>query len=78
MYEYEYFAHTATTGLTSYDRILIVPLLIQYGRRVVVYRMWNADKYPYQEIMKVFYIMCMTLAREPKTQVRRSLDFQQH
>ncbi len=31
--------------------------------------MWDGDKYPYQEIMKVFYLMCMTLAREPKTQV---------
>ena len=33
--------------------------------------MWDADKYPYKDIMNMFYVISLTLAREPKTQVWR-------
>ena len=42
---------------------------MQYGRRVVVYQMWDGEKYPYRDIMNMFYVICVMLAREPKTQI---------
>ena len=42
---------------------------IKFGRRVIVYQMWDAEKYPYRDIMNMFYVICVTLAREPKTQL---------
>ena len=34
-----------------------------------MYRSWDAAKYPYKEIMNMFYVLCVLLAQEPKTQI---------
>lgn len=42
---------------------------MQHGRRIIAYQMWDADKYPYKTIMEMFYVLCMMLSREVKTQI---------
>jgi hypothetical protein len=42
---------------------------IQYGRRVVAYGMWDANKYPFMASTCQSFVVNMMLAREPKTQI---------
>ena len=41
----------------------------QYGRRQVLYKMWDAETYPFMRTTKSTFLTYMTLAREPKTQI---------
>ena len=41
----------------------------QYGRRQVLYKMWDAETYPFMKTTKSTFLTYMTLAREPKTQI---------
>ena len=41
----------------------------QYGRRQVLYKMWDAERYPFMRTTKSTFLTYMTLAREPKTQI---------
>ena len=41
----------------------------KYGRRQILYKMWDADKYPFMRTTKSSFLTYMTLAREPKTQI---------
>ncbi len=51
------------------DKFMVLPHRDKFGRRVIVYKMWDGVKYPYREIMNMFYVLCVALAREPKTQI---------
>ncbi|TRY67243.1 hypothetical protein TCAL_11788 [Tigriopus californicus] len=50
-------------------RFMVLPHRDKHGRRIIVYKMWDADKYPYKTIMEMFYVLCMMLSREVKTQI---------
>eukprot|EP00094_Tigriopus_californicus_P012196 TCALIF_11788-PA protein Name:"Protein of unknown function" AED:0.18 eAED:0.18 QI:58/0.66/0.75/1/1/1/4/0/181 len=63
----EYKIH-CTNVLPSTVREMITDNL-KHGRRIIVYKMWDADKYPYKTIMEMFYVLCMMLSREVKTQI---------
>ena len=47
----------------------------QYGRRQVLYKMWDAETYPFMKTTKSTFLTYMTLAREPKTQGPNSFHF---
>jgi hypothetical protein len=48
---------------------VVLPHRDKYGRRIVVFKMWNANKWPYKKGMEAFYVIMLLLSREPKTQI---------
>ena len=47
----------------------VLPHRDKYGRRIIVYKMWDAEKWPYKKGMEAFYAINLLLSREAKTQV---------
>ena len=36
---------------------------------MIIFKMWNAEKWSYKSGMEAFYVILLLLAREPKTQI---------
>ena len=53
---------------TSND-FVVLPHRDKHGRRIVVFKMWDADKWPYKSGLEAVYVILLLLAREPKTQI---------
>ena len=49
--------------------LAVLPHRDKYGRRIIVYKMWDAEKWPYKKGMEAFYAINLLLSREAKTQV---------
>lgn len=49
--------------------LAVLPHRDKYGRRIVVYKMWDVNKWPYKSGMEALYVIMLLLAREPKTQI---------
>ena len=47
----------------------VLPHRDKNGRRVVAFKMWDADRWSYKDGMEAFYVIMLLLAREPKTQI---------
>ena len=48
---------------------VVLPHRDKYGRRVVVFKMWDANQWSFKRGMESFYVIMLLLAREPKTQI---------
>ena len=49
--------------------LAVLPHRDKYGRRILVYKMWDAEKWPYKSGMEALYAVALLMSREPKTQI---------
>ena len=49
--------------------LAVLPHRDKHGRRIIVFKMWDANKWSFKQGLEAFYVIALLLAREPKTQV---------
>ena len=49
--------------------LAVLPRRDKHGRRVIVFKMWDANKWSFKQGLEAFYVIALFLAREPKTQI---------
>ena len=61
--------HVAPMIRDTAKDMVVLPHRDKYGRRIIAFKMWDANKWSFKQGLEAFYVIALLLAREPKTQV---------